>query len=109
MLEGKGVVSATTKEPSRKFVSEWLVHVYESIPLQTVGNAWIKMGYRQIYMRMVKCTPCTKSGKTTSEAFLSVYMTKLAHCGKQGIKHLILNVEKSDFEFSKTHNFFVEV
>lgn len=46
MLEGKGVVSATTKEPSRKFVSEWLVHVYESIPLQTVGNAWIKMGYR---------------------------------------------------------------
>ena len=45
MVDGEGIVDGQAKEPSRKMVAEWLVDVYENIPVTIAMNAWKKEGY----------------------------------------------------------------
>ena len=45
MVEGEGIVDRKAKEPSRKLVAEWLVEVYNTIPVAIGTNAWKKKGF----------------------------------------------------------------
>jgi hypothetical protein len=50
MLDGLGIVDGTAKEPSRRFVAEWLVEVYASVLPQIGRNALIKNGFEWFHM-----------------------------------------------------------
>jgi hypothetical protein len=45
MIEGDGLVNSVAKEPSRRFVAEWILDVYKNIPCQTARNARMKSVY----------------------------------------------------------------
>ena len=45
VVEGKGIVDGKAMEPSRKILAEWVVDVYNNIPIVMGRNAWKKKGF----------------------------------------------------------------
>jgi hypothetical protein len=45
MVEGEGIVDGKAMEPSHKILAEWVVDVYNEIPIAMGKNAWKKKGF----------------------------------------------------------------